>query len=105
MTNDEISELMAKGQHDGAQLFRVADVIYKVSIALNFIIGIAGVILFFVAMSSAGIGPALAVAIVTAAICAIGYALAVLGSNGAKVLVHLLFANLALLDKQQEKQI
>jgi len=104
MTNDEIKELMVKGQRDGAQLYRVADVIYKVSIVLNFIIGIAGVILFFVAMSSEGIRLALVVAIATAAICAIGYALAVLGSNGAKVLVHLLFANLAILDKHREQQ-
>ena len=104
MTNDEIKELMGKGQSDGAQLYRVADVLYKVTIVLNIIVGIAGVVMFFVAMSNKGFGPALAVAIVTVVLCAIGYAIAVLGSNGAKVLVHLLFANLALLDKQREQR-
>lgn len=102
MTNEELQELMDKGKQDGVQLFKVANAIYKVSIILNFIIAIAGVILFAVAINSAGFGPALAVAIVTAAICTIGYALAVLGSNSAKVLVHLLFSNLALLQKQRD---
>lgn len=104
MTNEEIKELMLKGQKDGAQLFKVADALYKFSIILVFIIGLAGVILFFVAITSGGIGPGLGVAIATATICAIGYAVAVLGSNGAKVLVHLLFSNLALLEKQREQQ-
>lgn len=103
MKVEEINELMAKGQQDGVQLFAVANALYKVSMALVAIIGFAGVILFFVALNNAGFGPALGVAIVTAAICAIGYAIAVMGSNGAKVLVHLLFSNLAILDKMKEK--
>jgi len=103
MKVEEINELMEKGQQDGAKLFAVANAIFKVSIALVKIIGLAGVILFFVTLSKAGFGPALAVAIATAIICAIGYALAVLGSNGAKVVVHLLFSNLAILEKMREK--
>ena len=103
MEDEEINELMAKGQQDGAKLFAVANAIFKVSIALVAVIGFAGVILFFVALSNAGFGPALAVAIATATICAVGYALAVLGSNGAKVIVHLLFSNLAILEKMREK--
>lgn len=103
MKSEEIAELMTKGREDGAQLFTVANALYKVSIALVMVIGIAGLLLFFVALSNAGFGPALAVAIATATICAIGYALAVLGSNGAKVIVHLLFSNLAILEKMKEK--
>jgi uncharacterized RDD family membrane protein YckC len=102
MKSEEIAELMTKGKEDGLQLFVVANAIYKISIALVAIIGFAGAILFFVALSNAGFGPALAVAIATATICAVGYALTVLGSNGAKVLVHLLFSNLAILEKMKE---
>lgn len=102
MTNDEMKEIVVKGQQDGAQLFRVANAIYQVSMAFNILIGAAGVLLFFVAITSAGFGPALGVAIATAAICAIGYAGAVLGSNGAKVLVHILFTNMAILEKDRK---
>lgn len=102
MNNYEIDELMSKSRQDGAQLFAVADAIYKVSIFILILIGIAGLVLFFVAFSAGGLGPALAVAIGTAAICAIGYALSVLGSNLAKVIVHLLFSNLAILQKMKD---
>jgi hypothetical protein len=102
MTNDEMKEIIVKGQEDGAQLFRVANAVYQVSMALVIIIAAAGVLLFFVAMNSGGFGPALGVAIATAAICAVGYAGAVLGSNGAKVLVHILFTNMAILEKSSK---
>lgn len=101
MTGDEIKELMIKGQNDGLRLYRVADAIYKVNIFLISIIGIVGAILFIVTLNNNGIVGALAVAFVTTTVCAIAYAAAVLGSNGAKVLVHLLFSNLAILDKQK----
>ena len=103
MTNDEIKELMVTGQNDGAQLYRVADAIYKISIALISLILLAGVVLFFVALDKAGLGAALAVAISSFAISAIFYAFAVIGSTSAKVIVHLLFSNLALLEKYQEQ--
>jgi len=103
MKVEEINELMRKGREDGAQLFAVANALYKISIALVAIIGIAGVIIFFTALKEVGFFPAIGVAVVTAAICAIGYAIAVMGSNGAKVLVHLLFSNLSILDKMKEK--
>ena len=103
VTNEEISEIVVKGQQDGAQLFRVADAIYSVLIGLDVVVGILGVLLFFTAMDRNGIGPALGVAIATTIICAVGYAGAVLTSNMAKVLVHLLFSNLALLDAQRTK--
>lgn len=104
MKDEEVSELMLKGRQDGAQLFVVANALYKVSVALIFIVAAAGIVLFFVALNTAGFGVALAVGIATATICAIGYALAVLGSNGAKVIVHLLFSNLAILEKMKEEK-
>ncbi len=99
MTDSEISELMTKGKEDGATLYRVVDVIYKITVIFNYLIGVLGVVLTFVAGTSAGFGPALAVFLATVTICAIGYGLAVFGSHGAKVLVHILFANLAILER------
>lgn len=102
MSNDEIAEVIAKGQADGATLYRVADVLYKVAIAFNWLIGILGTVLTFVAASKGGFGPALGVLLVTLLICAIGYAAAVFGSHGAKVVVHILFSNLAILERGQK---
>jgi len=102
MTNDEIAEVVSKGQGDGATLYRVADALYKVAMAFNLVIGIVGVILTFVAGSQGGFGAALGVLLVTAVICAIGYVIAVFGSHGAKVLVHILFSNLVILEKGQK---
>ncbi len=99
MTNVEIAEIISKGQEDGATLFRVADALYKVSMAFVWLFGIVGVVLTFVAGSDGGIGPALGVILATAIVCAVGYAIAVFGSHGAKVLVHILFSNLAILDR------
>lgn len=101
MTNEEIAEVISKGQEDGATLYRVADALYKVAMAFNWLIGILGVVLTFVAGSKGGFGPALGAFLVTVIICAVGYATAVFGSHGAKVLVHILFSNLAILDKGQ----
>ena len=102
MTNEEVKEVITRGQEDGATLFRVADALYKVAMVFNWFFGIVGVILTFVAGNKGGFGPALGVFLITVVICAIGYATAVFGSHGAKVLVHILFSNLAILDKGQK---
>ncbi len=102
MTNDEIAEVISKGQEDGATLYRVAAALYKYVMAFIWLIGMLGVVLTFVAGSNDGFGPALGVFLVTVVICAFGYATAVLGLHGAKVLVHLLFSNLAILDRSQK---
>ena len=99
MTNDEIAEVISKGQKDGGTLYRVSDALYKVTIFFNWIIGIFGLILTFFAGTSSGTGAALVVFFCTVLICAIGYAFAVLGSHVSKVLVHLLFSNLAILER------
>lgn len=102
MTNDEIAEVVLKGQEDGIKLYRLADALYKVAMAFNWLIGILGLMLTFVAGSKEGFGPALGVFLVTIILCAIGYAAAVFGSHGAKVLVHVLFSNLAIIDMGQK---
>ena len=102
MTNDEIKEVISKGQADGATLYRVADALYKVAIVFNWLFGILGIVLTFVAASNGGFGPALGVFLVTLLICSLVYAAAVFGSHGAKVVVHLLFSNLAILERGQK---
>ena len=101
MTNDEIAELVVKGREDGATLYRVANAIYKIAIAINWVIGVAGVVIA-VFVLQAGFLPALSVLVATVGLCSFGYATAVLGTHGAKVLVHILFANIVLIDKGQK---
>ena len=101
MTNEELQELVDKGRADGAQLFAVADAVYKTSLVVISIVGAAGVISIFTTLWDRGIIPALLAFAATVAICATAYALAVLGANGSKVLVHLLMSNLALLENQR----
>jgi CHASE2 domain-containing sensor protein len=103
MTNAEIEEVILKGQHDGAKLYRVADWLYKIFIIFNWIIGIVGSILTVLALSKEdGKGIALGILLATAIICFAGYVSAVIGSNTLKVLVNILFSNLAILDRNRK---
>jgi cation transport ATPase len=99
ITNDQIAEVISKGQVDGEMLFRVADAFYKIVILINLLIGILGIILTFVYGSKVGFGLALGTFLMTLLTCAIVYTAAVFVSHGAKVLVHILFSNLAILER------
>ena len=104
ITQDERLEIIKKGQEDGHRLFRVAEAIYKGLIILNWIGGVIGVIIAIALLASGqgvvsvmmGIG----VIVATAIGCIINYVFAVLMTHGAKVLVHILFANLAVMDRE-----
>lgn len=103
MTNEEIAEVISKGQQDGAKLYRVADWLYKIFIIFNWIFGILGAILVVVAINTKGSeGLALVVLFGTVIICFAGYVTAVMGSNTLKVLVDILFSNLAILDRDRK---
>ena len=98
---DEINEIVRKGKNDGVKLINVSATIYTVLIVFNWILGVGGGIGSFVLMSKEGFGPGIALGIGVVVICSIIYAGAVLSTHVAKVLVHLLFANLANLEKGQ----
>ncbi len=112
ITTEEKKEIILKGQSDGARLFRVAQTIYTALIVLNWIIAIGGVITSIVLFAAAadagsyGRGAALALAfgalLGTVITCVINYAIAVLTTHSAKVLVHLLFSSLALLSEKTQ---
>lgn len=108
ITAEERAEIIRIGQADGQRLFTVAEAIYKWLIILNWITAVVGGLLgaYFlissITVSYGGGGMALMgilVLVGTAIACAVGYAAAVLATHGAKVLVHLLFSNLAIMEK------
>lgn len=105
INNDERAEIVTKGQADGARLYRVAESIYRGLIILNWIIGVGGAIFSAFALLSAiktggvGVAVCLGTALVTVVVCYFNYAVAVMATHVAKVMVHILFANLAVLAK------
>ncbi len=103
MTNEELAEVISKGQQDGAKLYRVADWLYKIFMIFNGFFGILGAILAVAALSSkGGEGLALGVLFATIIVCFAGYVTAVMGSNTLKVLVDILFSNLAILERDRK---
>ena len=99
MTNDEIQEIISKGKSDGATLFRVAALIHKVSTVFIWIFGLLGIGLVVAAMSNAGLLGGLAALFGVLLVVGILYAVSVMASHTMLVLVHILFSNLALLER------
>lgn len=106
LTDDEKFELITKGREDGARLFTVATSVYKFLIVMNWLAGIGGGLYGFVELLTANESmktiesmkiAGLAIWVLTALICLVNYSVAVLSTHVAKVLVHLLFANLAIM--------
>lgn len=108
ITQEDRKEIIRKGQEDGGRLLTVVDMIYKISIIFNWILAIAGgvaTIGCFIAASNMGttlIGLGVGILICTLLICLTYYVAAVLATHGAKVLVHLLFSNLAIMEDKNQ---
>lgn len=99
ISQHEIDEIVSKGKSDGVKLINVSSTIYTVLIVFNYILAIGGGIGTVAMMNKSGFGGGLAFGVGVMVLCSIIYAAAVLSTHVAKVLVHLLFANLAMLDK------
>ncbi len=111
ITPQECDELVRKGREDGKRLFQVVEGMYKFLITMNWVIGIVGGLiglgLLVKGLSSDFLGSGAEVLAgiaclgLTALYCVGLYAAAVLMTHGAKVLVHILFSNLAIMESNQ----
>lgn len=103
ITIEEKSELAQLARQDGKRLFGVVEGIYKYLIVWTWVMGIAGGLVGFVSfsMGRSGLIAGIVVWLATASACAVNYVFAVLATHGAKVLVHILFSNLAIMEAQQ----
>lgn len=99
MEDSDVVELIEKSRSDGAQLYSVADSLHKLAIFLIGVFAILGVILAFGVMINVGFLAGLAAFIFVGFVCFVLYAADILATNGLKVLVHILFSNLALMQK------
>jgi len=101
----ERKEVIKKGQEDGRRLYNISETIYKRLIALNWIFGILGGIVGIITIARTWDGGGVAdfsigagILAATAVTCFIEYASALLITQGAKVLVNLLYSNLMMLE-------
>jgi hypothetical protein len=105
ITIEEKSELAQLARADGKRFYGVVEVLYRFLIAVNWVTGIIGGLIGIIAIMSGrgvyGFFFGLIVLGITGFICAGNYAVAVLTTHGGKVLVHMLFSNLAIMEAQQ----
>jgi len=93
----EIEDLLRKGKEDGTKLSKAADTIYTWLVVLNWLTAIGGLFGGIAVGGLMGPGYAFLVLATVALVCVLEYALAVLSTHGAKVLVHILNCRLATL--------
>lgn len=104
MNSTQISETFQKGQYDGRELYEVVSMIKKVGIALVAGLGLLCLILSFAMLGQVGTGAFVLSFTISAIVLLILYAVVIIGTNSAQVLVHLLNSNLALLSIALDKQ-
>lgn len=108
ITPQERDELGRKAREDGKRLFRVVESIYRYLIALNWVMAAIGTLIGVVFILKgvfqwefSSMIPGILVLIMTMIYCSSLYVFAVLITHGAKVLVHILFSNLAIMESKQ----
>lgn len=101
----EITELSTQARIDGKKLYKVSEFLFNLAIIFNWIIGLIGAALAVAMLGSEeyGLLRALGIIIIFASICIINYMLAVLSTHVAKVMVHISFASVALMENNQNK--
>lgn len=100
MEHSDLQELLNKGKEDGAKLYLVADALHKLAITVIAILAIVGLIAGFAAMQNAGFVAGVVVFALVSVLCLLLYAFDVIITNTSKVLVHILFANLAVVERK-----
>jgi hypothetical protein len=105
MNINDLESLAQKTREDGARLFGVCELIYKISLVFLWLLGIIGVILTIFILSQIGFIAALATGLSFAFFILIGYAFAVLTTHVSKVLVHTSFASIAIAERITQQPI
>jgi hypothetical protein len=102
LSQTELDEIFKKSQQDGSKLYSTVDSLHKFSQIIIGLIGLIGVIAGFGVMSNANFLAGLVVIFLTIALCIFMYMIQIVLSNSSKVLVHILFCNLAILKKESK---
>jgi hypothetical protein len=94
MKKAEVKELYDRSRADGAALYSAAETVHKFGLAVISLAGLAGVVLGFSLVQDKRVLGGFLVWLITGGLCFLLFALQVMMTNTAKVLVHLLFVNL-----------
>jgi hypothetical protein len=101
---EELKEIFDKSKEDGAKLYSTADSLHKLSQRILILIGIIGVVSGFGIMQNVTIAAGFIVIGITLAFCAIMHMIQIVITNSSKVLVHILFTNLAIINKEEKNE-
>ena len=104
LPKDELEEIFEKSKKDGAKLYTTADSLHKFSQKILILIGIIGVIAGFGVMENLTVIAGIIVIGITLAFCAIMHMIQIVITNSSKVLVHILFTNLAIIKKEEKNE-
>ena len=106
MNIDDMKSLSEKTREDGGRLFAVSEWLFKAGMTVIWVIAIvAGIAtIALISQGSFGIGMGLILALAATALCFFIYIVTVLSTHVAKVLVHLSFSNIALLEHFNESK-
>ncbi len=102
MNRLDIQSLSLKARGDGARLFGVCELMFKISMVGVWVIAILGIILTIVFFGNREFGWGIASLITFFVVCYILYAVAVLSTHVGKVLVHTSLASVAIVEHLSE---
>lgn len=100
LSQTELDEIFKKSQEDGSKLYSTVDSLHKFSQIIIGLIGLIGVVAGLALMSNVTFLAGLIVIFLSIALCLFMYLVQIVLSNSLKVLVHILFSNLAILKKE-----
>jgi hypothetical protein len=104
ITLEERDELEEKAKEDGKRFYQVVEGIYKFLVFANWVVGLVGAVVGLSILR--GNLTAAILCIIITAICCIGiYVFSVLVTHAAKVLVHILFSNLAIMEAAHHESL
>ena len=98
MNDLDMRELSSQARIDARRLFRVSELLYKVALIINWVLGALGVIAAIVA-GSHNFAAGIALIFFTLFVCGLLYIFAVLSTHVGKVLAHTSLACVANMEK------
>ena len=93
----DINEIVEKGKTDGRDLYRAVNFLHKLGNIIIAILTIAALIFSFYTLTNEGFLGFILIVLISALVISVVYAIHLITTNIAKVLVHTLFSNLAIL--------
>jgi hypothetical protein len=102
LPKEDIDELFLKSKEDGSKLYATADSLHKLFQRILILVGAIGIIIGLIAMQEMTFLAGIIIIAITLAFCFLVHMIQIVVTNSSKVLVHILFTNLAILEKAKQ---